>query len=62
MILKMSSVPVGHCPRRAGVCVARERDGADGEVVAELAVDGGGSTTGERLMIEHPWKLGFGYW
>ena len=26
----------------------------------ELAVDGAGSTTGERLMIEHPWKLGFG--
>jgi hypothetical protein len=29
-------------------------------MVAELLVDGGGSTTGERLMIEHPWKLGFG--
>ena len=50
MILKRSSVLVGHCPRRTGACVARERDGTDGEVVTELAVDGGGSTTGEAYM------------
>ena len=58
MILKMSSVLVGHCPRRTGACGGT----TGGGVAVVLAVDGGGNTTGERLMIEHLTvsELGFG--